>query len=325
MRRRGVKIIGGLIVLGGCVAAIVRATWPESPPIPDWSSEYNTAPSPNTAESTQPGAFSDYDLVARPPDLIPPGTVIGQSAPPGWSHLVIKSLPRVRQDQRAGLPALTVQKAGWMFTAFLADVVANGEGGPNRYRLRTVALGLGTSVKGQDMILTAESGPRFHADLGWIGREILTKGYEVQAKALLVVHGPSLGLLDTPVWFRCGNANRLVRYRYALLPNAQAGRLDVLAWRLGDDSGGCNGLEELVLVAPNTIDEAELVVDRRKVNTFGIPSDDAFAVDTMPPGRRLSFPPDLRTLASRKRFSVDEVRTLETRLRQFLANLSPNP
>ena len=84
------------------------------------------------------------------------------------------------------------------------------------------------------------------------------------APLTMVVHGPTFGLLDTPVWFRCGEKNKLVRYRYALLVDAGTGRLDVLLWPLGDD-GNC-GFAELVLLGPDTIDEAELVVDPTEFN-----------------------------------------------------------
>jgi hypothetical protein len=155
---------------------------------------------------------------------------------------------------------------------------------------------------------------------------ILGKGYEVQRQALVVVRGPTFGLLDTPVWFRCGDENRLLRYRYALLVDGPTGRLDALVWRLGVEGAACGGLDEAVWLKPDTIDVAELVVDRRKVNPIGIPADDAFAVARMPAGRAvLALPPDLRPLAARTRFTADEVRGLETRLRQLLAGSPPPP
>jgi len=302
--RRAVKLFGGLAALSLCAAGIVL--WlgrPEPVVVPDWA--------------------PDYDLTARPPDAILPGTVVEQSAPAGWSHLIIKSLPRVRPDQRAGLPAIVVEKASWMFTAFVADVVPDT--GRDRHRLRAVALGLGARVKDRDTILTAETGWQLGADLGLFGGEILRKGYDVQRKAVVVVHGPSLGLLDTPVWFRCGDDNRLARYRYALLVDAPTGRLDVLLWSLGADGAACGELAELVVVAPDTLDPAELVVDRKKVNALGIPSDDAFAVDALPPGRRLALPPDLRPLAAQTRFTADAAHALETRLRSVLAESHIDP
>lgn len=314
MARRIGWIAGGLAALGLCVAGWVWATWPAAPPPPDWSGEYNTAPPPPEAGS--PDGSDGYDLTARPPEQIAPGTVVDRTAPKGWSHLVIKSLPHVREDQKKGLPALTVEKAGWMFTAFTADVVPDDRAGRKRFRFRAAGLGLGANVNGRDTILTPDS--KDH--LGWIGREILTKGYEVQRNAVVVLQGPSIGLVDTPVWFRCDDDNRLVRYRYALLVDTAAGRLDTLVWRLGVEGGACGDLGRAVWLNPDTIDPAELLVDRRKVNRLGIPADDAFAVDGLPPGRAtLMIPPDLRPLAGQTRFTAAEAHSLDAGLRKMIA------
>ncbi len=134
---------------------------------------------------------------------------------------------------------------------------------------------------------------------------------------------PGFGLLDTPVWFRCGDTNKLVRYRYALLADRTTGRLDVLMWSLGADAAPCQQLAEVVRVAPNTIDPAELVVHRRKVNRLGMPSDDAFAVEVLPPGTRRPMPDDLRPLAATTRFTAESARDLDARLRRLARDFAP--
>jgi hypothetical protein len=290
--RRGLLLAGALLAAVGLTG---WALWPSAPPAPDWSAE--------------------YDLTARPPDLIPPGTVVERSPPPGWSHLVIKSLPRVRPADRVKLPAVTVRMASWMFTAFLADV--RPEGG--RHRLRAIALGFGTSVHGRDTVITPETGKQLGADFGFLGagREILAKAYERQKKGVVVIHGPTLGLLDTPVWFRCGETNRLVRYRYALLADAPTGRLDVLLWSLGTDDGGCGDRAEVVRIEPGTIDEAELIPDMGEFN-LGVPSEAGFGVDRFPPHtERYLLPSELRALAGQTRFTPAEAHALETGLRKL--------
>ncbi|MBX9624245.1 MAG: hypothetical protein K2X82_10590 [Gemmataceae bacterium] len=297
--RRGAWAIVGLAAAGlGAGGLGVWATWPESVPPPDWSAEYDTE--------------------ARPPEQITPGTVVDTSPLQGWSHLVLKSLPRVRDDQRAGLPALTVDKASWMCTAFAADVVPEQQGVHTRYRLRAVGLGLGAEVSGRGhVVLTSDTGRKLGADMGLFGGLILDKGYEVQRRSVVAVLGPTMGLVDTPVWFRCGGENKLVRYRYALLPDPATGRLDVLMWSLGADGAACGQLAEVVRIATDTVDAPELVVDRAKVNRFGAPSDDAFAVEAFPAGKRQPLPPDLRPLAAQTRFTPDEARELERRLRNL--------
>ena len=309
-------LVAALLLSGAAFA--VWAAWPAAVPVPDWSPEYTAAQAPPPGAATP--APAAYDLTPKPPTEIAPGTVVGTTAPTGWSHLVIKSLPRVRADQRPGLPELTVEKAGWMFTAFTADV---GRGPDGTFALKRIGLGLGAKGKDRDMVVTADTGRKLGADLGLFGGMILDKGYEVQRKAVVPLWSPGFGLLDTPVWYRCGDTHKLVRYRYALLADRTTGRLDVLMWSLGADGPGCARLAEVVRIAPNTIDPAELVVDRRKVNRFGVPSDDAFAVDQLPPGTRRPLPDDLRTLAGTTRFTQDSARDLDARLRVLLRDFPP--
>jgi hypothetical protein len=277
-RRLAAGLLGGLSLCG--VAA--WTLWPV-PPTPNWVAE--------------------YDVAARPAEAIPPGTVIERGPPPGWSHLVIKAVGHIRPDHRDRVNDFTARMAGWMFTAFLADVGCEG----SRHYLRAVALGLGTAVNGKDTIVTPES-----PGVGLVGRTLLTKGYGRQRQTTVAVHGPTMALVDTPTWFRCGDKNRLVRYRYALLVDVPTGRLDVLAWVLD-----C-GPDEMALLEPNTIDEVELFVDRKEF-TLGVPSEAAFAVDRLPRGRAtIVMPAELRPLLRETRFTPQTAAGLETALRQLL-------
>lgn len=269
-----------------------------------------------------PAWANDYDLSARPPETIEPGTEVDRGPPAGWSHLVIKSLPRVKPSEVSRVPTpfgfgrdMVVKQASWMFTAFTANVVPEHQGGHTRYRLRAIGLGLGTKVNGHDRVLTVESAERVGYKLNWIEKQTLETGYKIQDQARVVVHGPSFALLDTPVTFRCGTKNRVVRYRYALLVDTPTGRLETLAWRLGD-AEGCADLTRAVLLHPNTIDPAELIPD---TTMSGIPNEFWFGVDDLPPHRaEMTIPPELRDRAARTKFTPEDAAELEAALRKLL-------
>jgi hypothetical protein len=270
---------------------------------------------------TTPTWQAEYDVTSRPPEAIPPGTVVGQTPPEGWSNIVIKSLPRVRPADRPKVKDLVARMAEWMFTAFLADVRSDPSGSPPR-RLRAVALGLGCSVHGRDTIITPENPAG--AKLDWITRTILTKGYERQKQAVVVFQGATAGLVDTPVWFRVDGKHRLVRFRYALLVDGPGGPLDTLAWQL-DAAGKLADPPACVWLKPDTIDTAELFVDPNEF-TLGVPSEAAFAVDGLPPGRSLGdLPAALRPLAATTRFTPETARDLEAGLRRFLTDAGKGP
>ncbi|MBY0457747.1 MAG: hypothetical protein K2V38_10450, partial [Gemmataceae bacterium] len=140
-----------------------------------------------------------------------------------------------------------------------------------------------------------------------------------QRQAVIPLHGPSLALLDTPVIVRCGAKHQTIRYRYALLADTDTGALEVLLWLLPDESGACGDLSRAARIAPNCIDEAEMIPDPAEF-ARGVPSDVAFAVDRLPPHTvQLPFPADLAGLVGKTRFTAAEARALELGLRKMLA------
>jgi hypothetical protein len=308
MRAARIVVVFAAVFVAGLLAAAlgVRALKTEPPP-PAWA--------------------NDYDLSAAEPEAIAPGTVIERGPPPGWSHLIIKALPRVKQSEVPKLPdpvfaggrAGLAQKVSWMFTAFTADVVKEQQGSHTRHRLRAIGLGLGANVNGRDTVLTVEYGRKAGLNLG-LNELVLQGGYKVQKQARVVIHGPSFALLDTPVSFRCdGEKNRMVRFRYGLLVDAATGRLDVFGWRVGTEGDGCSDLARAVLLNDNTIDEAELLVDPAEFSAIGAPNEVTFGVDDLPPRRlEVTIPVEARTLAGQSRFTPDEARALEAALRKLL-------
>lgn len=279
------------------LAVVVWAVWP----IP--------APTPILA--------ADYDVTATKPEIIAPGTVVGNTAPEGWSHLVLKSLPRVRPSEKDKVNDLAARMSGWMLTVLTVDVAKSADN-PPRYRFRTVGLGLGTSIKGKDTVITPDTGKKFGADMGFVTRTILEKGYDTQAQATLVVKGPSMGILDTPVWFKWGTKNTLIRYRYVFLVDEATGRLDSLVWPIGP-GGQLAQNPDAFHVAANTVDEVELVPDPKEFNLLGIPTDAGFAVDRMPKqSAKYPIPKDLLKLAAASKFTSAEASKLEQGLRGLL-------
>lgn len=311
MRPRTVILTLGVIGLSGGLL-VGLAVWLLSPSV------------------TPPAWAGDYDVSAAPPEVIAPGTVVDRGPPAGWSHLVIKSLPRVRESERRNVPSapvigrdLTVRMAGWMFTAFTADVVREPPNSLAHYRLRAIGLGLGANGAKGDTVVTSKTAREHGVEMNWIKDQVLDTGYKIQGQAVVPVRGPSFALLDTPVIVRCGDRNRMVRYRYALLVDPDTGGLDVLLWVLGGEGGECGDLSRVVRLEPNCIDPAELIPDPKEFDGPR-PSDLSFAVDKLPPYRvEMVLPPELRGPAAQTKFTPDEAHALEAGLRKLTAGPRP--
>ena len=90
------------------------------------------------------------------------GTEAPNGPPAGWSHLVIKSLPRVRQSEIPKIPTnsfirgMIVDRTKWRFTVFATDVIEERQGAHKRFKLRAVGLGLGAKMDGKELVLTIE-------------------------------------------------------------------------------------------------------------------------------------------------------------------------
>jgi len=256
----------------------------------------------------------------RAVELIPPGTVIDRTAPAGWTHLVLKSQPRLPEDQRRLVNDMTARLATLVFTATVARVEADGTGPERRYRLARLAIGVGTRVGGRDMIVSPETQARLGANLGLAARMVLSGVYEKQKTVRLVAVGPAFAVMDTPAFMPRGRAHAAVVLRYVFLVDPPTGRLDTLVWRIDTDArGGYDGTVGLIeWLPPNKLVDATLQVDPNEFR-LGLPSEKAFAVTSIPGGRRqLSIPDGLRPLAGAARPSGEEAGRLERALREML-------
>jgi hypothetical protein len=265
--------------------------------------------------------------VVRSIELIAPGTVIGKTAPKGWSHLVLKSQPRLPADQSRLVNDLTARLACFVFTTTIIHVEAHGTGADRRFRLARIGRGVGTNVGGQDVVVSPETQQRLGANLGLLARQVLSAVHEKVKTARLVAVGPTVAILDTPAFMPRGKEHAAVIHRYVFLVDARTGRLDTLVWRIDTDGrGGYEGAAGLIeWLPPNKMFDAVLQVD---VNEFrlGIPSEKAFAVRSIPDGhRQFSIPDGLRRVAGASRLTSEQATWLHQSLRDMIGSASPAP
>ena len=239
----------------------------------------------------------------------------GQDRSPG---LVAFDSEKLSADQSAASQSLvsasTYRLASLVFTSIMARVEPIPGTNPPRYALGDIGLGLGTKVRGQEMVLSPETQARLGANLGFQERIVLSECYKRQAMARAVVRTDTHGRLRHACRDRswrpasagqdavCGAA------RSAFRPNRHV-ELGASIWtKQQRPYAACTALEWL---PPNKVDDCVLYVDPNQF-TLGIPNDMAFAVKQPPQGQsRIPLTQDLAMQAGRPSYTAQAAKSLE--------------
>lgn len=266
-------------------------------------------------------AADEINVTPRPVAIIPPGTVIANRAPEGWSHLIIKSQPRIAAESRKEVPASTARMASLFFTAMLADVKENRQsGGDAPYSLSGVALGLGTRIDGRDTIVSSDTHAKLGANLGIIEGQVLAGSERRLQEVRCAARSRTMAVLDAPSLLLRNKRHRSVVFRYALLVDPKSGQLDALVWVLEQDprSEAWQIAGAMQWLPPDKMDDCGLHVDPDEF-TFGVPTSKAFARGEMLRGRQaLDLPSELKAAAAQSPPTIASAATLEKGLREVL-------
>lgn len=218
----------------------------------------------------------------RPLGRIAPGTVIGESAPEGWTHLVIKSVPRLDAEEKAKVAGLVAKLATSFSTVIVARVTAPLNAPP---LLGEVALGLAAPIAGRDVVVTAEKSDELGADLGIVGNLVLGQAENRLDQVQTKVRGRDFLVFDVPGLVALGQTHADMVLRYALVVEPESGQLRSFFWLMDVGQQQELRLDPLRCreLAPNTVEDCRLQVDASAI-LAGVPGPRAFAVVDWPPG-----------------------------------------
>lgn len=234
---------------------------------------------------------------------IEPGTRVANGPPVGWSQLILKSQPRVTSGDMAEVPKMTLDLVGKFFNVILARVEKFSVAGAPRYRLAAVAIGLGTHIGNEDIIVSSATRSQLGVDLGMVGSIVLTKSEEQLDKVVELGRSSTMTLIDSPTVLLRGGVHVDVVLRYAVLADPRDGRVYTIAWILDRAGDGYQlGPERPVLLKPNQVTECPMHVDRGRF-FLGTPGPEAFAVTQLPAGTPLAIPPSLARVAAATTFT----------------------
>ena len=238
-------------------------------------------------------------------EILPPGTRIEGGPPPGWSQVVVKTVPRLATGAVGSLPASAASTAGSIHTLVLADV----RGG----RLLRVGVGLGLPDRGGEVVATAASLETLGLDLSWVARRVLEYGDRDIARSRLVARTPTFAVFETPTRMVVGGHHRDVWVRHALLAGPGAD-LAWWIWAIRKGEGGGWLVRGPVGLTSGYISDGTL--DVAVEHALGpVPLKFSFAMNALPPGLPLPLTRALRELTAAETLTGPEAGTLERDLR----------
>lgn len=250
-------------------------------------------------------------LVLLSPGLRVPGP---RPIPQGWTHLVIKSLPRLSTGELDTLPSVAQSTATLFRATVLADVRKTGNGGTT-YELQRLGVGLCTPIRGVDTVVTSATANQLNAGLGFIGRKVLDEAEHELMRGRVKARTPTFVLYSAPSVRKTPTGHQEVLLRYALLVDPRTGSLQTIFWSQPVETAKRIAPEQLALLPPGLIFDAALDVAAARVLN-AVPVNWSFALTALPSG--VGVPPSttVRDLTLRDTLAPHESTALEGELRR---------
>ncbi len=262
---------------------------------------------PVVAQSTHP-----------PVTKVPAGTVIGDTAPDGWTHVLLVAKPRVTDGDVDAISDTVAKYASlWKFVILArTSPETGGENGggraEDRWQLDDVAVGLAAERQGR---LVVASGPP-HPDaeppeLGLIQRQLLSAAEASLDDMRIIARRTTLAIFDSSGVVRQQQQNRERIVRTLVWVSPTSGQVMTAIWLLkqGADNGFQMASDHGVVLPPGFREDRRLYVDADLI-TLGIPSPRAFSLVQLPPGKRFPIGGELARAASRSRYTQSHIEEL---------------
>jgi hypothetical protein len=250
---------------------------------------------------------------------LPPGLKVGTNPPEGWSHLVLKSIPRLASGERGSLPAGSSKTATMFHTAILADVRPVDQDEKD-FVLARIGVGMCIPQQEHDVVISSDRVQALGIRLSMVERLVLDAAEAELAEGRVIVRTPTFALFRGRATLVVADKHRKIAIYYAFCVERTTGRLQVGCWAMAPAAEPQQPPLALVKLGGNPVFDCALDV-RAKRLLSAIPVSWSFAMRTLPPGRTLRIPPELREMivATARRPRDADPEQLERSLSSILA------
>lgn len=272
--------------------------------------------------------------------VIPPGTEVVDRSASRWNRLVLLSRPTLVGGDVEQIPA-GVRRSVSRFSLTVMTTVRRskrdagaepsaaerrgGETSPEReFRLSEVGVGYSARVGDRQVIVDVDSAERLGLDLSLIDRYVLDQNVERLSGPRVAARSSTLIIFDAPAILARGDDHRDATMRHLVWVDSDSGQTAVAAWFLvdreaaADDSPAVLRGEPLRVLPGGVREKRRIRVDGDEF-FLGIPTERAFAMQSLPPGRPIAWTDRLASLASRRSYSPETLAEFTSSLNEAIA------
>ena len=298
LRSAGTGFIGSLLLLWCSLGGCCSVDRPVGGPL--------TSAGENGGGKDPAPAENEVDLKSRYLPTIPSGTVIGKTAPEGWTNLILFATPTLSKEALAAAPRTAADYARLLKFVLLARTKKDGA----KYRLDTLARGFAVDIGGKETVI--DSKKTMGARLGLFGNRILTENEShFQADVRQVARTPTMVMFDAQAMMRQGTEHVKMVNRHAILVDPNTGKVSTFVWLLSKSDDGYALADKAMQLLPENMQEARMLSVKSDKFVLGIPTAEAFALWRIPQGKPITYGPQLQKVAAVKDLKREDVNALE--------------
>jgi hypothetical protein len=270
-------------------------------------------------------AAEEKPALPRPMPVIAAGTVVDDPDRDRWNRIVLLATPRLASGDTADVSD-AIRDAVARFTFVVLATVqpldtTAAESKTPRYELVEVGIGHCMQVNGRLTVVAPDAGTE-GVSLDFLNRQVLNAKHKSLAEIECVGSHRTAVAFDAPSLMLRGEDHEDLVVRHAVRIDPQSGTCTTCAWLMtSNEEGGLEPVEEpLRIIDGGTREERPIHVDGQ-LFTFGLPTKRAFAVEDLPPGRRVDWSTALRTAATAATYSDAAIDRLLAELDTAVASL----
>ena len=270
-------------------------------------------------------AAAEKPLASRPMTVIEAGTVVDDPDRDRWNRIVLLATPRFASGDTGDVPESIRQTVTGVTFVILATArptqAASDDGNASRHEL--VEVGIGYSMLVNDRLTVVAPDAKLDGfSLDFMGRQILGAKQRSLGDILCVGKHDTAVVFDSPTLMLRGDEHEDLIVRHLVRIDPNNGDCSTCAWLVAaNDDGIHEPVEEpLRIIDGGTREERPIHVDGSRFS-FGFPTKRAFAVEDLPPGRRVDWSASLRTAANVPTYAESDLDRLASELDTAIASL----